>query len=94
VGLRDRFGFVLTSADVTHGKPHPEIYESAAERLGVAPAEMLVLEDSENGCRAAVAAGAVVVAVPGSHSRRHDFTGARLVAESLADPRIAALLST
>jgi len=93
VGLRDRFGFVLTSADVTHGKPHPEIYQCAADRLGVAPAEMLVLEDSENGCRAAVAAGAVVVAVPGGHSRRHDFTGARFVAESLADPRIAALLS-
>lgn len=93
VGLRDRFGFVLTSADVTHGKPHPEIYECAADRLGVAPAEMLVLEDSENGCRAAVAAGAVVVAVPGGHSRRHDFTGARFVAESLADPRIGTLLS-
>ena len=93
VGLRDRFGFVLTSADVTHGKPHPEIYERAAERLGVAPAEMLVLEDSENGCRAAVAAGAVVVAVPGGHSRRHDFTGAHLVAESLADPRITRLLA-
>lgn len=93
VGLRDRFGFVLTSADVTHGKPHPEIYERAAVQLGVAPSEMLVFEDSENGCRAAVAAGAVVVAVPGGHSRRHDFTGARLVAESLADPRIEALLS-
>lgn len=93
VGLRDRFGFVLTSADVTHGQPHPEIYERAAERLGVAPAEMLVLEDSENGCRAAVAAGAVVVAVPGGHSRRHDFTGAQLVAESLADPRITRLLA-
>ena len=93
VGLRDRFGFVLTSADVVHGKPHPEIYALAAARLGVVPAEMLVLEDSENGCRAAVAAGAVVVAVPGAHSRRHDFTGARFVAESLADPRIAALLA-
>ena len=93
VGLRDRFGFVLTSADVTHGKPHPEIYERAAERLGVAPAEMLVLEDSENGCRAAVASGAVVVAVPGGHSRRHDFTGARFVADSLADPRIARLFA-
>ena len=93
VGLRDRFGFVLTSADVTHGKPHPEIYGRAAERLGVAPAEMLVLEDSENGCRAAVASGAVVVAVPGGHSRRHDFSGAHLVAESLADPRITRLLA-
>ena len=55
-------------------------------------AEMLVLEDSENGCKAAVAAGAIVVAVPGGHSRRHNFTGARFIAESLADPRIYALL--
>ena len=92
VGLRDRFGFILTSADVIHGKPHPEIYETAADRLGTRPSSMLVFEDSENGCRAAVAAGAVVVAVPGGHSRRHDFSGARLVAESLADPRIGALL--
>ena len=92
VGLLERFSFVLTAADVTHGKPHPEIYLSAARRLGVDVAEMLVLEDSENGCKAAVAAGATVVAVPGGHSRRHDFTGARFIAESLADPRIYALL--
>ena len=91
VGLLDRFGFILTSADVTHGKPHPEIYETAAGRSGVRPERMLVLEDSAAGCRAAVAAGAVAVAVPGGHSRRHDFTGARFVAESLADPRIRSL---
>lgn len=92
VGLRDRFEFVLTSADVVHGKPNPEIYLAAARRLAVDPAEMLVLEDSQAGCRAAVAAGAAAVAVPGGHSRRHDFTGARFVAESLLDPRIYALL--
>jgi HAD superfamily hydrolase (TIGR01509 family) len=83
-----RFSPILTSEDVTEGKPHPEIYLKAAARLGIEPAEMLVLEDSQNGCRAAVAAGAIVVAVPGAHSRRHDFTGAALVADSLADPRI------
>lgn len=93
VGLLDRFAFVLTSADVVNGKPDPEICLAAAARLGVEPAEMIVFEDSHNGCRAAVAAGAVVVAVPGGHSRRHDFTGARLVADSLADPRIAGLLT-
>ena len=93
VGLLDRFAFVLTSADVVHGKPDPEIYLAAAARLGVDPAAMIVFEDSHNGCRAAVAAGAVVVAVPGGHSRRHDFAGARLVANSLADPRIAGLLT-
>ena len=93
MGIRDRFAFVLTSADVTHGKPDPEIYQRAARRLAVDPGVMLVLEDSQAGCRAAVAAGAVAVAVPGGHSRRHDFTGARFVADSLADPRIEALLA-
>ncbi len=92
VGLRERFAFILTSADVTHGKPHPEIYRMAARRLAVDPGAMLVLEDSQAGCAAAVAAGAVAVAVPGGHSRRHDFTGARFVAETLADPRIQALV--
>ncbi len=83
-----RFDFILTSADVVEGKPHPEIYLTAASRFGVRPAEMMVLEDSQNGCRAAVAAGAFAVAVPGGHSRRHDFAGAALVADTLADPRI------
>lgn len=92
VGLLNRFGFVLTSADVSQGKPHPEIYEAAAARLGLSPERMLVLEDSQAGCRAAVAAGAVAVAVPGGHSRRHDFSGARFVADTLDDPRIYALL--
>ena len=90
--FQPRFSPILTSEDITEGKPHPEIYLQAASRLGVAPAEMLVLEDSQNGCRAAVAAGAITVAVPGAHSRRHDFTGAALVADSLADPRIYARL--
>jgi len=90
--FQPRFSPILTSEDITEGKPHPEIYLKAASRLGVAPAEMLVLEDSQNGCRAAVAAGAITVAVPGAHSRRHDFTGAALVADSLADPRIYARL--
>lgn len=92
VGLIDRFAFVLTSADVVEGKPHPEIYRTAAGRLGVPTGEMLVLEDSQAGCTAAVAAGAFAVAVPGGHSRRHDFSGARFIADSLADPRIHRVL--
>ena len=90
--LAPRFEFILTCDDIREGKPHPEIYLLAAERLGCPPSQMLVFEDSQNGCRAAVAAGATVVAVPGGHSRRHDFTGARLIADSLGDPRIYALL--
>jgi len=90
--LLPRFQFVLTSADIRDGKPHPEIYLLAASRLGIAPQEMLVLEDSQNGCKAAVAAGAIAVAVPGGHSRRHEFPGAALVADTLSDPKLYELL--
>ncbi len=62
--LLDRFQLTLTAEDVTHGKPHPEIYLAAAEKLGVAPQEMLVLEDSEAGTNSAAAADAVIVSVP------------------------------
>ena len=86
--LAPRFRFILTSEDIVHGKPNPEIYLRAAERFGLPPADVLVLEDSQNGCRAAAAAGAYAVAVPGHHSRRHDFSGAKLVIDSLADPRL------
>lgn len=83
-----RFAFILTSESVTHGKPDPEIYLQAAERFGISPDEMMVLEDSEIGCRAAVASGAYAVAVPGDHSAHHSFDGSAFVASSLADPRI------
>jgi HAD superfamily hydrolase (TIGR01509 family) len=88
-----RFEFVLTCEDVVEGKPHPEIYLKAAERLGHAPPQVMVLEDSQNGCRAAVAAGAFAVAVPGDHSRLHDFSGAAMVIDQLTDPRLQAMVS-
>jgi HAD superfamily hydrolase (TIGR01509 family) len=91
-GWEHRFNPVLTADDIVEGKPHPEIYQKAAARLGLLPGEVLVLEDSHNGCKAAVAAGAIAVAVPAQHSLRHDFTGAEFIAQSLADRRIYARL--
>jgi HAD superfamily hydrolase (TIGR01509 family) len=91
-GLLPRFDQILTGDDVVHGKPHPEIYLTAAKILNVIPGDMLVLEDSENGTRAAVAAGAHVISVPHDHSRHHDFSGARGIARSLDDPLIVNLL--
>lgn len=91
-GLAPRFQFVLTAEDVTQGKPHPEIYQTAAQRFGLLPPQLMVFEDSGHGCRAAVAAGAQVIAVPGSHSLSHDFTGVAHVVESLTDRRIFAAL--
>jgi len=90
--LAPRFQFILTCDDITHGKPDPEIYLKAARRFEIDPAEMLVLEDSQNGCRAAVAAGTFAVAVPAGHSQTHDFQGASLVIDTLADPRLYSAL--
>jgi HAD superfamily hydrolase (TIGR01509 family) len=90
--LEPRFQFILTCDDVKEGKPNPEIYLRAAQRFGVPAEQMLVLEDSQNGCRAAVASGAYAVAVPGGHSREHDFSGAVFLADTLADARIYAAL--
>ena len=91
--LLERFDAMLTAEDVVHGKPHPEIYLAAAQRLNVEPAEMMVLEDSENGTRAAAAAGAHIISVPHVHSRNHDFSSARAVADGLHDPLIHQLLT-
>jgi len=88
VGWGERFDFFLTSEDVKEGKPHPEIYQTAARRHGLPSAEILVLEDSHNGCKAAVAAGMFTVAVPGEHSRSHDFSGTKFIADTLEDRRI------
>lgn len=91
-GLAARFAVTLTAEDVSRGKPHPEIYLTAAERLGVRPSEMLVLEDSEAGTRAAAAAGAHIISIPHEFSSAQDFSLARAIARSLTDPVILGLL--
>jgi HAD superfamily hydrolase (TIGR01509 family) len=90
--LQARFPVTLTAEDVTQGKPNPEIYLSAAKRLGVETQHMLVLEDSHAGTQAGVAAGAFVVSIPHEHTAGHDFTGTRHLATSLRDPFIWKLI--
>lgn len=57
------FDLVITAEDVTNGKPHPEPYLLAAERLGRRPASCLVIEDSRYGIAAGLAAGCTVLSV-------------------------------
>jgi len=54
---------MVAADDVTHGKPHPEPFLTAADRLGVAPADCVALEDSPAGVTAALDAGMRVIAV-------------------------------
>jgi beta-phosphoglucomutase-like phosphatase (HAD superfamily) len=58
------FQVSVAGDEVSRGKPHPEPYEKACTALGVSARHCVVLEDSETGCRAGNAAGALVLAVP------------------------------
>jgi len=62
--LTERFHGVVAHGDYANGKPAPDPFLAAAERLGVAPALCLALEDSHNGVRSAAAAGMMTVMVP------------------------------
>jgi HAD superfamily hydrolase (TIGR01509 family) len=63
-GLSARFDAIIGAGDYAAGKPAPDPFLKAAERLGVAPALCLALEDSHNGVRSAAAAGMMTVMVP------------------------------
>jgi beta-phosphoglucomutase len=61
--LKPYLDLIVSNQDVAHGKPHPEIYQKAIAYFNLLPSECLVVEDHENGIRAAVAAGAHVLEV-------------------------------
>lgn len=63
-GIADRFSLIISGDQITNGKPAPDIFLRAAERLGVPPQNCLALEDSEAGVLAATAAGMVTIMVP------------------------------
>ena len=63
-GVSDYFDALVCGEDVTNGKPHPEVFLTASERLGLAPCECLAFEDSINGIKSAHAAGNITVMVP------------------------------
>ena len=65
--LRRYFRVVVDGHQVTHPKPHPEVYLKAAEQLGRAPVDCIVLEDSHSGVEAARAAGMRVIGVCTTH---------------------------
>ncbi|HTO08318.1 MAG TPA: HAD family phosphatase, partial [Myxococcota bacterium] len=75
-GARRFFEFVLTGADYTRSKPDPEPYLLAAERIGVAPADCLAVEDSERGLVAATRAGMRCAVIPRWLSASGNFDAA------------------
>ena len=66
-GLTDAFTVTVSSEEVARGKPAPDVYLEAAERLGLDPARCVAVEDSASGIRSAHAAGMRVIAYPNRH---------------------------
>jgi HAD superfamily hydrolase (TIGR01509 family) len=89
-GIRDAFELVLTKGDYARSKPDPEPYLVAAARLGVTPADCLVVEDSERGLAAATRAGMRCVVIPRGLTAGGDFASAYRVLTAIDElPPIA-----
>jgi beta-phosphoglucomutase len=89
LGRRGLFQGIVTGADVTRGKPDPQVFLLGAQRLGLAPSRCVVIEDAPLGVAAAHAAGMCAVAVVSTGRVREQAAAAELVVERLAelDPR-------
>ncbi|MAT71922.1 MAG: haloacid dehalogenase [Planctomycetaceae bacterium] len=91
----DRFGAVITGADVSKGKPEPEVFLKGAAGLGLPPAACAVIEDAPQGIEAANRAGMTSIAITGT-APRESFAHAKLVIDShaeLSPERIAQLIA-
>ncbi len=85
------FAVTVAGDEVAHGKPHPEPYLTACDRLGVDPGSAVVLEDSPAGVASGEAAGCPVVAVPSVAGVSFSAAPRRLVATSLLEIGLAEL---
>jgi len=90
IGLKQAFTEIISAEDVKHGKPNPEVFQKAAERLGLAAKRCVVFEDAHVGIEAAHAAGMRVVAVATTHPPE-ELRAADLVVRRLDELSIAQL---
>jgi beta-phosphoglucomutase len=82
---RARFDAIVTGKDVTHGKPHPEVFLTAAKKLGVAPGGCAVIEDAPAGIAAAKAAGMIAIGLTSTGRTRAELAAADVVVATLAE---------
>ena len=85
-GTQDWFEVIAAGDIVPAKKPAPDIYHYALEEMGLAAADCLAFEDSENGLRASLGAGLKTLVTVNDYTLDHDFTGAAVVLTDLGDP--------
>lgn len=77
--------FSISGDEVTNGKPHPEIFLTVAKKFNIKPSECLVIEDSENGVKAAKAAGMKCIGYKNPNSGDHDLSIADLIISNYSE---------
>lgn len=85
-GTPDWFEVIAAGDIVPAKKPAPDIYHYALEKMGLAAADCLAFEDSENGLRASLGAGLKTLVTVNDYTLDHDFTGAAVVLSDLGEP--------
>ncbi|MGW8256020.1 MAG: HAD family hydrolase [Thermoguttaceae bacterium] len=85
LGKRNDFDAVVTGMDVVRGKPDPQVFLLAAERLNVLPARCVVIEDARPGIAAAHAAGMCAVGLVSTGRTREELAAADLLIDSFAE---------
>ncbi len=81
--IKEFFEVIISGYEIEKGKPEPDIFLKASEKLKVSPNECLVIEDSRNGVLAAKRAGMKCIAIPNSITKNQDFSLANKVLNSL-----------
>ena len=93
LGFINYFDILSTKDDVENVKPDPAVYQNAIKQLAVLPEEVIAFEDSGNGTKAAVAAGAHCVIVPNAITENLPFTGHKMRLSSMREMSFADVLA-
>ena len=92
-GLNGVFEYLITSEDINHGKPDPEIYNLSLKKLKLNPNETIVIEDSPTGIKSAKNAGIKCIAITTTHSDK-ELKEADLIVDKLSDKKVTDFLSS
>lgn len=87
-GIEDYFSCILSGEEVKNGKPAPDIYIETAKKLGIAPKECIVIEDSKNGVIAAKEAGMKCIGFKNINSGEQDLSKADYIVNSIVEINI------
>lgn len=83
--LQEYFTYLVSGYEVKHSKPNPEIYLVTAKKLGIAPSDCVVIEDSKNGVNAAKNAGMTCIGFRNLNSGKQDISRADTIVDSITE---------